>query len=181
MGRAFGAGLRDDTGRRDVVRLARLLAGCWSWRANGPRLYQRGAAPHGMGSGKCHERQRRGPCAAGLRFAFDKRGNGLRDRGRDPMGRAFSPYDSRTAVNLGRWPRLVWGAPLALNGRMPDINPKRRPHCNRRHIFSGKNDILPEKFAFGGVPLDCRYKRTGCSDLPARRRNRHNRVARQRR
>ena len=41
------------------------------------------------------------------------------------MERAFSPYDLHAAFNLGRWPRVVWGAPLALAGRMPDINPKR--------------------------------------------------------
>ena len=29
------------------------------------------------------------------------------------MGRAYSPYYPRVAVNLGRWPRLAWGAPLA--------------------------------------------------------------------
>ena len=31
------------------------------------------------------------------------------------MGRAYSPYYPRVAVNLGRWPRLIWRAPLALD------------------------------------------------------------------
>jgi hypothetical protein len=39
-----------------------------------------------------------------------------RSIGENPMERAFSPYNLRVAVNLGRWPRLVWGAPLALDG-----------------------------------------------------------------
>jgi len=126
-------------------------------RAKGPMPYQRGATPHGIGSEKRPERQRRGPCARGVRFAFgkpeiDEAGEG-EIGGCRPMGRAFSPCDSRGVVNLGRWPRLVWGAPLALNRarRCESVG------CGLAGKFSGwvlvlegqRPDVIP---AWGIVP-----------------------------
>ena len=54
----------------------------------------------------------------------DKRGGrlgwhhaGVQARGAEsqrPIERAFSPHDFIVALILGRWPRLIWNAPLAL-------------------------------------------------------------------
>ncbi len=43
----------------------------------------------------------------------DDEAEGLRHGGRS-MGRAFSPSSGFCGIPLGRWPRLGWGAPLAL-------------------------------------------------------------------
>src|SRR5256885_5051166 len=72
-----------------------------------PFLYQRGATPHVTVTNN-HKRQRRGSqCDGRRRLGWPRRRfNGLMERAFSPCRFAFG--------HLGRCPRLVWGAPLAL-------------------------------------------------------------------